>query len=41
MGSVEDVPDRLEVKRRFEVRGGAVVRHVVGGGGAGGGSVGV
>ena len=39
MRGVEDVPDRLEVKRRFEVGGRAVVGHVVGRRGAGGGGV--
>lgn len=39
MGRVENIPDRFEVKRGFEVRRGAVVGHVVGRRSAGGGSV--
>jgi hypothetical protein len=39
MGSIEDVPDWFEVKRRFEVRRRAVVGHVVGRRSAGSGSV--
>jgi hypothetical protein len=41
MRGVEDVPDRLEVKRGFEVRRRVVVGHVVGRGGSGGGGGGV
>jgi len=41
MRGVEDVPDRLEVKRWFEVRRRVVVGHVVGRGGSGGGGGGV
>ena len=39
MGRVENIPDRFEVKRGFEMRRRAVVGHVVGRRSTGGGSV--